>query len=90
MSRVLAYDPRDLTLGVEPGIAYRALSETLAAEKQFLPLAPPFADRATIGGIIAADSQARCARHMADRAILFWGWNSSPAKGFHQRAAAAS
>ncbi len=56
MSRVLAYDPRDLTLGVEPGISYRALSETLAAEKQFLPLAPPFADRATIGGILAADS----------------------------------
>jgi glycolate oxidase FAD binding subunit len=56
MNRILAYDPRDLTLGVEPGIAYRALSEVLAAEKQFLPLAPPFADRATIGGILAADS----------------------------------
>jgi glycolate oxidase FAD binding subunit len=56
MNRILAYDPRDLTLGVEPGIAYRALSEVLAAERQFLPLAPPFADRATIGGILAADS----------------------------------
>ena len=56
MNRVLAFDPRDLTLGVEPGISYRALSEILAAEKQFLPLAPPFAGRATIGGILAADS----------------------------------
>jgi len=56
MNRVLAYEPRDLTLGVEPGIRFAALSETLAAEKQFLPLAPPFAERATIGGILAADS----------------------------------
>ncbi len=56
MNHVLAYEPRDLTLGVEPGIRFAALSETLAGEKQFLPLAPPFADRATIGGILAADS----------------------------------
>jgi glycolate oxidase FAD binding subunit len=56
MNRILAYDPRDLTLGVEAGVGYRALSEVLAAERQFLPLAPPFADRATLGGILAADS----------------------------------
>ncbi len=56
MNRVLTYEPRDLTLGVEPGVRFAALSETLGAEKQFLPLAPPFADRATIGGILAADS----------------------------------
>ncbi len=56
MNRVLAYEPRDLTLGVEPGIRFAALSETLAAEKQFLPLASPFAERATVGGILAADS----------------------------------
>jgi glycolate oxidase FAD binding subunit len=63
MSSVLDYEPRDLTLGVEPGITFAELSKILAAEKQFLPLAPPFADCATIGGILAANS-ASPLRHM--------------------------
>jgi glycolate dehydrogenase FAD-binding subunit len=56
MNRVLAYEPRDLTLGIEPGMRFSTLATTLAAEKQFLPLNPPFFQRATIGGILAADS----------------------------------
>ncbi len=54
MNRILAYDPRDLTLGVEPGVRFTELDARLAKQRQFLPLAPPFADRATLGGIIAA------------------------------------
>ena len=56
MNRVLAYDPQDLTLGVEPGVRIEDLLRTLAEKKQFLPLAVPFSDRATIGGIVAANS----------------------------------
>jgi glycolate oxidase FAD binding subunit len=56
MNRVLAYDPHDLTLGVEPGVRIENLLRTLAEKKQFLPLAVPFADRATVGGIVAANS----------------------------------
>ncbi len=56
MNRVLAFDPHDLTLGVEPGVRIEDLLRTLAEEKQFLPLAVPFSDRATIGGIVAANS----------------------------------
>jgi glycolate oxidase FAD binding subunit len=56
MNKVLAYEPRDLTLGVEPGMRFSALAMTLAAEKQFLPLNPPFLEGATVGGILAADS----------------------------------
>jgi glycolate dehydrogenase FAD-binding subunit len=56
MNRVLAYDPQDLTLGVEPGVRIENLLQTLAEVKQFLPLAVPFSDRATIGGIVAANS----------------------------------
>jgi glycolate oxidase FAD binding subunit len=56
MNRVLAYDPQDLTLGVEPGVRIEELLRTLAEKKQFLPLAVPFSDRATIGGIVAANS----------------------------------
>jgi glycolate oxidase FAD binding subunit len=56
MNRVLAYEPRDLTLGVEPGAKFSTVALALAAEKQFLPLNPPFMSHATIGGILAADS----------------------------------
>ena len=56
MNRVLAYDPQDLTLGVEPGLRIEDLLRTLAGQKQFLPLAVPFSDRATIGGIVAANA----------------------------------
>jgi len=56
MNHVLAYDPRDLTLGVEPGMRIENLLRTLSEQKQFLPLAVPFSDRATIGGIVAANS----------------------------------
>lgn len=56
MNRVLAYDPHDLTLGVEPGVRIEDLLRVLAEQKQFLPLTVPFADRATIGGIVAANS----------------------------------
>lgn len=56
MNRLLAYDPKDLTLGVEPGVRIEDLLRALAQERQFLPLAVPFADRATIGGIAAANA----------------------------------
>jgi glycolate oxidase FAD binding subunit len=56
MNRVLAYDPHDLTLGVEPGVRIEDLLRTLAEKKQFLPLAVPFSDGATIGGIVATNS----------------------------------
>jgi glycolate oxidase FAD binding subunit len=56
LNRVLAYDPQDLTLGVEPGVRIEDLLRTLGEQKQFLPLAVPFSDRATIGGIVAANS----------------------------------
>ena len=54
MNRVLAYDPRDLTCGVEAGVRFADLDSLLAAERQFLPLGPAFATRATLGGIVAA------------------------------------
>jgi glycolate oxidase FAD binding subunit len=56
MSRVLAYDPDDLTLSVEPGIRVAELLRILGEKKQMVPLAAPFAEHATIGGIVAANS----------------------------------
>jgi len=54
MNRVVAYDPGDLTLSVEPGVTLAKLAEVLAEHKQFLPLAVAFTDKATIGGTIAS------------------------------------
>jgi glycolate oxidase FAD binding subunit len=54
MDRIVAYDPGDLTLSVEPGIALRKIASVLAEHRQFLPLAVPFMNRATAGGTIAS------------------------------------
>jgi len=54
LDRVIAYDPGDLTLSVEPGIPLGRIQSTLAEHRQFLPLVVPFMDRATTGGTIAS------------------------------------
>jgi glycolate oxidase FAD binding subunit len=56
LNRVLAYEPRDLTISVEAGITYAELSRVLAPNRQMIPLDPPFPERATIGGIVASNS----------------------------------
>ena len=55
LNQVIAYEPLDLTISVEAGLGYSELSRTLAEKNQCLPLDPPFADDATIGGIIATN-----------------------------------
>ena len=54
LDRVVAYDPADLTLGVESGIPLHKLAAVLAEHKQWLPLAVPYMERATVGGTIAS------------------------------------
>lgn len=56
LNRLLAYEPADLTVSVEAGMRYADLSRTLAENNQFLPLDPPYAEDATVGGILAANS----------------------------------
>lgn len=54
LNRIIAYDPGDLTLSVEAGVPLQKVAEALAVHRQFLPLAAPFFDRATVGGTIAS------------------------------------
>ena len=56
LDQVLEYEPADLTVTVEAGIRLAALQAKLAEHGQYLPLDPPYADRATIGGITATNS----------------------------------
>ena len=55
MKRILKYEPRDLTISVEAGISYVELSRELARNGQMIPLAGPYSNEATIGGIVAAN-----------------------------------
>jgi glycolate oxidase FAD binding subunit len=55
LNRVLAHRHGDLTATVEAGATLREVNEMLARHGQWLPLDPPFADRATIGGILATN-----------------------------------
>ena len=55
LDQIEAYNPGDLTLGVQAGMPLAALQQRLGAERQFLPLDPPFAERATIGGVLATN-----------------------------------
>jgi glycolate dehydrogenase FAD-binding subunit len=56
LNRVIDYQPDDMTVTVEAGLTLAELQETLGRRRQFLPLDPPLADRATIGGTVAADA----------------------------------
>ncbi|HUK19516.1 MAG TPA: FAD-binding oxidoreductase [Bryobacteraceae bacterium] len=56
LGRVLQYEPNDLTISVEAGLRWSEFTRLLAEHRQMVPLDPPFADRATVGGVIAANS----------------------------------
>jgi glycolate oxidase FAD binding subunit len=56
LDKVIDYPARDMTITVGAGVTMQAIAETLAAEKQRLPLDVPAADQATIGGVVATNS----------------------------------
>ncbi len=56
LRRVLEYEPRDLTISVEAGLPWCELVSMLAQNRQMVPLDPPFAGQATVGGVIASNS----------------------------------
>ena len=53
LSKVLHYDPADLTLGVGAGMTIAELDSLLSARGQMLPVDPAQPHRATIGGVLA-------------------------------------
>lgn len=55
LTRVLAYEPNDLTISVQSGLRWSEMTRILAANRQMVPLDPPFAASATVGGVIAAN-----------------------------------
>jgi glycolate oxidase FAD binding subunit len=55
LDRVVEYEPRDLTISVEPGLRFQALQDLLAENNQMLPLDPPRPEEATVGGVVIAN-----------------------------------
>ncbi len=56
MTRVLEYEPADLTISVEAGLPWGELQALLAKNRQMVPLDPPYFDGATVGGVLSANS----------------------------------
>lgn len=56
LNQVLEYEPADLTVMTQAGITLASLQNTLGQKGQLLALDPPFASKATIGGILSTNS----------------------------------
>ena len=56
LNRLRSYEPADLTVSVEAGMRIAELNRILESGNQFLPLDPPFAEHATVGGVLATNS----------------------------------
>ena len=56
LNSVVEYEPSDLTVTVEAGIRLSDLQKELAKHRQYLVLNPPYAERCTIGGIVATNA----------------------------------
>jgi glycolate oxidase FAD binding subunit len=54
LTRVVAYEPEDMTITVEAGLSVAALNRVLAPARQRLPVDPNDPDATTLGALIAA------------------------------------
>ena len=71
LNAVLAHRHGDLTATVQAGARLADVNRALAERGQWIPLDPPWADRATIGGLVATnDSGPRRHRYGAPRDLI--------------------
>ena len=56
LSRLVDHAPADQVVTAEAGMTLGALREALALHRQWLALDAPFPDRATVGGVVAANA----------------------------------
>ena len=55
LNKVVAHRHGDLTATVEAGATLAQVNQTLGIHRQWLPLDPPWPDRATVGGVVATN-----------------------------------
>jgi glycolate oxidase FAD binding subunit len=56
LDRIVEYEPADLTVTVEAGMALSKLRGVLVERGQWLPLDPPVSEAATLGGVLATNA----------------------------------
>ncbi len=71
LNEIVAHRHGDLTATIQAGAALGDVNRALARHRQWIPLDPPSADRATIGGLVATnDSGPRRHRYGAPRDLI--------------------
>ena len=71
LNAVVAHRHGDLTATIQAGATLRDVNRVLATHRQWIPLDPPSAERATIGGIVATnDSGPRRHRYGSPRDLI--------------------
>ena len=86
LNRILAHEHGDLTATIEAGAALAVVNASLASAGQWLPLDPPFADRATIGGILATNDSGPLRQRFGTPRDLVIGVQLATADGVLARA----
>jgi len=56
LNRILRYEPNDLTISVQAGVRWADLCAALDANRQMIPLDPVCWSKATVGGVVAANT----------------------------------
>ncbi len=56
LNRVVEHEPADLTASFEAGIRLADANATLGTANQWIALDPPYGDRCTLGGVLAANA----------------------------------
>ncbi len=73
LNRVLHYEANDLTVSVEAGLRWADLQKVLANKGQMVALDPPFWEHATIGGVVASNSNGPLRRNFGTARDLVIG-----------------
>jgi glycolate oxidase FAD binding subunit len=83
LRRVLEYEPRDLTISVEAGCPFANLQKLLEQNGQMIALDPPFCERASVGGIVAANTSGPMRRGYGTARDLVIGMSFATLDGKH-------
>jgi glycolate oxidase FAD binding subunit len=73
LSRIVEYEPDDLTITVEAGLSLAGLQKQLGEHGQYLSVDPPPDDRVTIGGLLATARPGAWRGHVAAARDLVLG-----------------
>ena len=80
MTRLIEYEPRDLTLSVEAGMKWTKLERTLAEHRQMIPLDPAWPE-STVGGVVAANLSGPRRRHYGTARDMIIGMKFATLEG---------